>query len=45
MKTYVKDYFFLTIGALIYSFAVEAFLMRSRIIDGCIGDKKEQYIV
>ena len=34
MKTYVKDYFFLTIGALIYAFAIEAFLMASRIIDG-----------
>ena len=34
MKTYVKDYFFLTIGALIYAFAIEAFLMPSRIIDG-----------
>ena len=36
MKTYVKDYFFLTIGALIYAFAIEAFLMPSRIIDGGI---------
>lgn len=34
MKTYLKDYFFLTIGALIYAFAIEAFLVPSQIIDG-----------
>lgn len=34
MKTYLKDYFFLTIGALIYAFAIEAFLIPSQIIDG-----------
>lgn len=34
MKTYIKDYFFLTLGALIYAFAVEVFLVPSKIIDG-----------
>ncbi|MCD7740104.1 MAG: YitT family protein [Candidatus Gastranaerophilales bacterium] len=36
MKTYIKDYFFLTLGALIYAFVVEGFLVPSRIIDGGI---------
>ena len=36
MKTYVKDYIFLTIGALIYAFAIEGFLVPSQIIDGGI---------
>ena len=34
MKTYAKDYFFLTLGALIYAFAIEGFLIPSQIIDG-----------
>lgn len=34
MKTYIKDFFFLTIGALIYAFAIEAFFVPSKIIDG-----------
>lgn len=34
MKTYLKDYFFLTIVALIYAFAIEGFLIPSKIIDG-----------
>ncbi len=34
MKTYVKDYFFLTLGALIYAFAIEGILIPSKIIDG-----------
>ncbi len=34
MKTYIKDYFFLTLGALIYAFAIEGFLVPSAIIDG-----------
>ncbi len=34
MKTYIKDYFFLTLGALIYAFAIEGFLIPSQIIDG-----------
>lgn len=34
MNTYIKDYFFLTLGALIYAFAIEAFLIPSQIIDG-----------
>lgn len=34
MKTYLKDYFFLTVGALIYAFAIEGFLVPSQIIDG-----------
>lgn len=34
MKNYIKDYFFLTLGALIYAFAIEAFLVPSKIIDG-----------
>ncbi|MBQ9246419.1 YitT family protein [bacterium] len=36
MKTYIKDYFFLTIGALIYAFSIEAFFVPSHIIDGGI---------
>ena len=36
MKTYIKDYFFLTLGALIYAFAIEGFLIPSEIIDGGI---------
>ncbi len=36
MKSYIKDYFFLTIGALIYAFVIEGFLVPSRIIDGGI---------
>ncbi len=36
MKTYIKEYFFLALGALIYAFAIEGFLMPSRIIDGGI---------
>ena len=36
MKTYIKDYFFLTLGALIYAFAIEGFLIPSQIIDGGI---------
>lgn len=34
MKTYIKDYIFLTLGALIYAFAIEGFLVPSKIIDG-----------
>ena len=34
MKTYIKDYFFLTLGSLIYAFAIEGFLIPSQIIDG-----------
>ena len=34
MAGYIKDYFFITIGALIYAFAIEAFLLPSEIIDG-----------
>ncbi len=34
MRAYLKDYFFLTIGALIYAFAIEAFLVPSGLIDG-----------
>ena len=34
MKTYIKDYFFLTLVALIYAFAIEGFLIPSQIIDG-----------
>ncbi len=34
MSSYIKDYFFITLGALIYAFAIEAFLVPSRIIDG-----------
>lgn len=34
MKTYVKDYFFLTLGAFIYAFAIEGILIPSQIIDG-----------
>jgi uncharacterized membrane-anchored protein YitT (DUF2179 family) len=36
MKTYIKDFFFLTIGALIYAFAIEGFFVPSHIIDGGI---------
>ncbi len=36
MKTYIKDLLFLTIGALIYAFAIEGFLVPSQIIDGGI---------
>ena len=36
MKTYVKDYIFLTLGALIYAFSIEAFFVPSGIIDGGI---------
>lgn len=36
MKTYLKDFFFLTIGSLIYAFAIEGFLAPSHIIDGGI---------
>lgn len=36
MKTYIKDYFFLTLGALIYAFAIEGFFVPSQIIDGGI---------
>ncbi len=36
MKTYIREYFFLTLGALIYAFAIEAILVPSRIIDGGI---------
>lgn len=34
MKTFLKDLFFLTLGSLIYAFAIEGFLVPSRIIDG-----------
>jgi len=34
METYLKDYFFITLGALIYAFAIEAFLAPNQIIDG-----------
>ena len=34
MKAYLKDYFFLTLGALIYAFAIEGILIPSQIIDG-----------
>lgn len=34
MRTYIKDYIFLTLGALIYAFAIEGFLVPSKIIDG-----------
>lgn len=36
MKNYVKDYLFLTIGALIYAFAIEGFFVPNGIIDGGI---------
>lgn len=36
MKTHLKDFLFLTAGALIYAFAIEGFLMPSQIIDGGI---------
>ena len=34
MRFYIKEYFFLALGALIYAFAIEGFLIPSRIIDG-----------
>ena len=34
MKAYIKDYFFLTLGALIYAFAIEGFLVPNQMIDG-----------
>lgn len=34
MKTTIKNVFFLTLGSLIYAFAIEAFLLPSKIIDG-----------
>ncbi len=34
MSNYLKDYFFITIGAIIYAFAIEAFLVPNHIIDG-----------
>lgn len=34
MKSYIKDYIFLTIGALIYAFAIEGFFVPNGIIDG-----------
>lgn len=34
MRTYIKEYFFLALGALIYAFAIEGFLIPSHIIDG-----------
>ena len=36
ISTYIKDYFFLTLGSLIYAFAIEGFLIPSQIIDGGI---------
>ena len=36
MKNYLKDYIFLTIGALIYAFAIEVFFVPNGIIDGGI---------
>lgn len=36
MKNYIKDYIFLTLGALIYAFSIEAFFVPSGIIDGGI---------
>ena len=36
MKTLIKDFIFLTIGALIYAFSIEAFFVPSGIIDGGI---------
>ena len=36
MKTYIRDYIFLTLGALIYAFAIEGFFVPSGIIDGGI---------
>ena len=36
MNSYIKEYFFLTLGSLIYAFAIEAFLVPSKIIDGGI---------
>ena len=34
MSSYIRDYIFLTIGALIYAFSIEAFFVPSGIIDG-----------
>ena len=34
MSSYIKEYFFLALGALIYAFAIEGFLIPSHIIDG-----------
>lgn len=34
MKAFLKDLFFLTVGSLIYAFAIEGFLVPSKIIDG-----------
>ncbi|MBQ4122665.1 YitT family protein [bacterium] len=34
MRSYIKDYIFLTIGALIYAFAIEGFFVPNGIIDG-----------
>ncbi len=36
MKSYLKDLLFLTVGSLIYAFAIEGFLVPSQIIDGGI---------
>lgn len=36
MQNYIKDYIFLTIGALIYAFAIEGFFVPNGIIDGGI---------
>lgn len=36
MGSYIKEYFFLALGAVIYAFAIEGFLIPSRIIDGGI---------
>ncbi len=34
MSTYIKEYIFLALGAIIYAFAIEGFLIPSHIIDG-----------
>lgn len=36
MKAYIKDYIFLTLGAIIYAFSIEAFFVPSEIFDGGI---------
>ena len=36
MGSYIKEYFFLALGAVIYAFAIEGFLIPSHIIDGGI---------
>ena len=36
MGSYIKEYFFLALGAIIYAFAIEGFLIPSHIIDGGI---------